>query len=280
MARIARHADERIHIEGRFTRESLVDKQVIASTATERELRILPTFDLIGIGGQSIFDRGRTALFPLVEELAKLHKRRRFVLGCGGGTRVRHTYAIGLDLGLPTGGLAQLAGAMEEQNAIMLQALLARRGSILMAREHFWELPLYLNTRMIPIVISIPPYHFWEPPPDGGPLPGHGSDFGLFIVAEVLGLKRLILLKDVDGVYTRDPKKAPDAERIPRVSAQDLLAMRLPELPIDHQLLAAMVNARNVEAVHVVNGLVPGNLSKALAGRRTGSVITRKGAGR
>src|SRR5213594_1949975 len=247
MARIARHADERIHIEGRFTRESLVDKQVIASTATEHELRILPTFDLIGIGGQSIFDRGRTALFPLVEELAKLHKRRRFVLGCGGGTRVRHTYAIGLDLGLPTGGLAQLAGAMEEQNAIMLQALLARRGSILMAREHFWELPLYLHTRMIPIVISIPPYHFWEPPPEGGPLPGHGSDFGLFILAEVLGLKRLILLKDVDGIYTRDPRKAPDAERIPRVSAKELLAMRLPELPIDHQLVAAMVNARNVE---------------------------------
>ena len=149
-----------------------------------------------------------------------------------------------------------------------------------MAREHFWELPLYLHTRMIPIVISIPPYHFWEPPPEGGPLPGHGSDFGLFILAEVLGLKRLILLKDVDGIYTRDPRKAPDAERIPRVSAKELLAMRLPELPIDHQLVAAMVNARNVEAVHVVNGLVPGNLSKALAGRRTGSVITRKGAGR
>ena len=38
-----------------------------------------------------------------------------------------------------------------------------------MQREHFWELPLYLDSGMLPIVISIPPYHFWEPPPEDGP---------------------------------------------------------------------------------------------------------------
>jgi molybdenum storage protein len=276
MARITRHADERLHIEGRFMRESLVDRKVIASTRTEHELRILPDFDLIGIGGQSIFDRGRAALFPLVKEIAALRPKRRFVLGCGGGTRVRHTYAIGLDLGLPTGGLAQLAGAMEEQNAIMLQALLARHGSLLMAREHFWELPLYLRSRMIPIVISIPPYHFWEPPPEGGPLPGHGSDFGLFIMAEVLGLKRLVLLKDVDGLYTRDPKRHADAKLLKRVGARELLDMDLPELPVDRQLVSALTRARNVEQVRIVNGLVPGNLSKALAGKPVGTTLTAR----
>jgi len=104
MAKITRHEDERLHIEGRFMRESLVDRRVIAGTTTDEELRILPDFDLIGIGGQSIFDRGRDALFPLVAEIAELHRTRRLVLGVGGGTRVRHTYAIGLDLGLPTGG--------------------------------------------------------------------------------------------------------------------------------------------------------------------------------
>jgi molybdenum storage protein len=276
MARITRHTDERLHIEGRFMRESLVDRKVIASTGTERELRILPDCDLIGIGGQSIFDRGRPALFPLVKELAALRRTRRFILGCGGGTRVRHTYAIGLDLGLPIGGLAQLAGAMEEQNAIVLQALLAKHGSLLMAREHFWELPLYLHSRMIPIVISIPPYHFWEPPPDAGPLPAHGSDFGLFIMAEVLGLKRLVLLKDVDGLYTRDPKRDPGAKLLKRVGARELLDMNLPELPVDRQLVEALARARNVEQVHVVNGLVPGNLRKTLAGKAVGSVLTAR----
>jgi len=115
----------------------------------------------------------------------------------------------------------------------MLQALLARHGSILMAREHFWELPLYLSSGMIPIVISIPPYHFWEPPPEGGPLPGHGSDFGLFIVAEVLGLHRLILLKDVDGLYTEDPKQNDQAKLVPRIGARELLANQHGELVVD-----------------------------------------------
>jgi molybdenum storage protein len=275
MARIARHADERIHIEGRFMRESLVDRGVIASTTTERELRILPDFDLIGIGGQSIFDRGRSAIVPLVDEIIAAHKRRRFVLGCGGGTRVRHTYAIGLDLGLPAGGLAQLAGAMEEQNVIVLQALLAKHGSIQMAREHFWELPLYLNSKMIPIVISIPPYHLWEPPPQGGPLPGHGSDFGLFMLAEVFGLRRLILLKDVDGIHDDDPKRNSAAKRIPRVGAQELLDMRLPSLPIDLKLVEAFTRARNVEEVRIVNGLTRGALEKALAGKATGTRLVR-----
>ena len=276
MAKITWHEDERIHIVGRFMRESLVDRGVIASTTTEEELRILPDFDLVGIGGQSVFDRGRAVLFPLVDELAELHRTRRLVLGVGGGTRVRHTYAIGLDLGLPTGGLAQLAGAMEEQNAIMLQALLARSGSILMAREHFWELPLYLNAGMIPIVISIPPYHFWEPPPEGGPLPGHGSDFGLFMVAEVLGLRRLVLLKDVDGLYTADPTKHPDARHIPVASAREVLAMDLPELVVDQQLLLALSRARNVEEVVIANALVPGTLTRALAGEAVGTRLVRE----
>jgi molybdenum storage protein len=276
MAKITRHEDERLHIEGRFMRESLVDRRVIASTTTEEELRILPDFDLVGIGGQSIFDRGREALFPLVAEIAELHRTRRLVLGVGGGTRVRHTYAIGLDLGLPTGGLAQLAGAMEEQNAIMLQALLAKHGSILMAREHFWELPLYLGSGMIPIVISIPPYHFWEPPPEDGPLPGHGSDFGLFILAEVLGLHRLILLKDVDGLYTKDPKQHDDAELVPRIGARELLARQDGELVVDRQLVQALGRARNVEEVRIVNGLVPGNLTRAIAGESIGTTLVRE----
>src|SRR6185312_9786902 len=118
-------------------------------------------------------------------EIRALRKHKMFI-GVGGGTRVRHTMSVALDLGLPLGGVAQLVGAMEECNAVFLNALLAKSGSIVMQREHFWELPLYLETGMLPIVISTPPYHFWEPPPeDKGVLPAHGSDFGLFIHAEV-----------------------------------------------------------------------------------------------
>src|SRR5947208_7099531 len=217
--------DGRTHIESRLMRESLQDRDVLSGTDSERDLQIFPDVSLVSIGGQSIFDRGKAAIVPLVDEIAaiKRTKQHKIVLGVGGGTRVRHTVSIALDLGLPVGGVAQLVGAMEELNAVFLNALLAKHGSIVMQREHLWELPLYLETGMVPIVISIPPYHFWEPPPADGPLPTHGSDFGLFILAEVLGMKRVILVKDVDGLHDKDPNQHKDAKLIKRTSLEALM---------------------------------------------------------
>jgi molybdenum storage protein len=268
--------DGRTHIESPLMRESLVDRRTIARTHTERELSILPDVTLVGLGGQSIFDRGRETLLPIVTELARLVGKHKIILGVGGGTRVRHTVSIALDLGLPTGGIAQLVGAMEEANAVFLNALLAKHRSIVMQREHFWELPLYLENGMLPIVISIPPYHFWEPPPEGGPLPAHGSDFGLFIHAEVLGMRRIIFVKDEDGLFTADPKKHAGARLIPRITLRELLAEMPDELILDRLLFTAWKTARHVERVQIVNGLRPGNLSRALAGEDVGTVITRE----
>lgn len=276
--------DGRTHIESNLMRESLVDRRVIAKTGSENELAILPHVVLVGLGGQSIFDRGKPAVMPIVDELSHIRIAMRagkasappIVIGVGGGTRVRHTVSVALDLGIPTGGVAQLVGAMEEANAVFLNALLAKHGSIVMQREHFWELPLYLESGMLPIVISVPPYHFWEPPPEDGPLPSHGSDFGLFIHAEVLGMKRIIFVKDEDGLYDSDPKRNPQAKKIERTTLGALLANMPEELILDRQLFNAWKTARHVEEVQIVSGLVPGQLTRALAGEPVGTVITRK----
>lgn len=270
--------DGRTHVSSPLMQESLVNRHVVGRTDSVHEFEIMPDVVLVGIGGQSIFDRGKDAVLPLVSEIAEARKHHRIVIGVGGGTRVRHTVAIALDLGLPTGGIAQLVGAMEEANAVFLNALLAKHGSIVMQREHFWELPLYLNTGILPIVISIPPYHFWEPPPEHGPLPAHGSDFGLFIHAEVLGMKKLIFVKDEDGLYDADPKKHSDAKLIPRTTLDELSAHMPDDLILDKQLFGAWQTSRHVERVQIVNGLKPGQLAAALAGEDVGTVITKENA--
>jgi molybdenum storage protein len=270
--------DGRTHIASKLMRESLVDRKVIARTHTDHEFEIMPNVVLVGIGGQSIFDRGRAALLPLVEELSALRGKHKMMIGVGGGTRVRHTVSIALDLGVPTGGVAQLVGAMEEANAVFLNALLAKHRSIVMQREHFWELPLYIENGMLPIVISIPPYHFWEPPPEDGPLPAHGSDFGLFILAEVLGMSRVIFVKDEDGMYTRDPKKHADAKLVKRTTLEAMLAAMPEDLMLDRQLFSAWRTARHVKRVQIVNGLKRGELTRAMAGEDAGTVIEREEA--
>jgi len=276
--------DGRTHIESNLMRESLIDKRVVARTHSENELEILPHVVLVSLGGQSIFDRGKAAVMPIVKELSELRVAMRsgkpnappIVLGVGGGTRVRHTMSVALDLGIPTGGVAQLVGAMEEANAVFLNALLAKHGSIVMQREHFWELPLYLESGMLPIVISVPPYHFWEPPPEEGLVPSHGSDFGLFIHAEVLGMKRIIFVKDEDGLYERDPKRDPKAKRIDRTSLPELLAKMPEDLILDRALFTCWKTARHVEQIQIVSGLIEGQLTRALAGEPVGTVITRQ----
>ncbi|HEY5923811.1 MAG TPA: hypothetical protein VIV11_19150 [Kofleriaceae bacterium] len=269
--------DGRTHIQSRLMRESLQDRNVLQKTDSERDLQIFPDCSLVSIGGQSIFDRGKDAILPLVAELAEVKKRHKMVIGVGGGTRVRHTVSIAMDLGLPTGGIAQLVGAMEELNAILLNALLAPHGSMPMQRDHFWDLPLYFDAGITPIAISVPPFHFWEPPPLEGAVPMHGSDFGLFQLAEVLGMKQVIYVKDEDGLYDRDPKLHKDAKKYGRVTLEHLLANPPKENILDEELFRTWAEAKNLKRIVIVNGLVPGQLTKALDGEDVGTVITKGG---
>ncbi len=271
--------DGRTHIESRLMRESLQNRQVLEGTDSDRDLQVFPDVSLVSIGGQSIFDRGKDAILPLVAELAEAKKQHRMVLGVGGGTRVRHTMSIAIDLGLPVGGMAQLVGAMEELNAIVLNSLLAPHGSMPMQRDHFWDLPLYFDAGIVPIAISVPPYHFWEPPPaEGSVLPAHGSDFGLFQLADVLGMRQVIYVKDEDGLYDKDPKKHADARHIPRTTLAEVLANPPPENILDEELFHAWRTAKNLRRIVIVNGLRPGMVTRALQGEDVGTVITKEDA--
>jgi molybdenum storage protein len=270
--------DGRTHIESRLMRESLQNKAVLSGTDSERDLQIFPDVSMVSIGGQSIFDRGKDAILPLVAELAEVKKRHKMVIGVGGGTRVRHTMSVAMDLGLPTGGIAQLVGAMEELNAIMLNALLAPHGSMPMQRDHFWDLPLYFDAGITPIAISVPPFHFWEPPPIDGAVPMHGSDFGLFQMAEVLGFKQIIFVKDQDGLYDRDPEKHRDAKKYGKIDLETLIANPPKENILDEEMFRTWHEAKNVKRVVIVNGLKRGELTKALDGEDVGTVITKGGA--
>ncbi|MDQ3365913.1 MAG: uridine kinase [Myxococcota bacterium] len=273
--------DGRTHINSRLMRESLQNKGVLSQTDSDRDLQIFPDVSMVSIGGQSIFDRGKAAILPLVEELVEIKRDKalKMVVGVGGGTRVRHTISIAVDLGLPVGGMAQLVGAMEELNAILLNTLLAPHGSMPMQRDHFWDLPLYFDAGITPIAISVPPFHFWEPPPAEGHLPLHGSDFGLFQLAEVLGMKQAIFVKDEDGLYDKDPKQHADAKLVApsgKIELADLMKRLPQENILDLELYEAFATAKSCRRVVIVNGLKRGQLAAALRGEDVGTVIVKE----
>lgn len=265
--------DGRTHLNSGLMRESLVSTKLIADTEADTVIPMVPDVNMIAIGGQSIMDRGADALLPLVDMIVQLKADNKMILGVGGGARARHTFAIGMDLGLPAGGLARVVGSVEEQNRNMLQFLLAPHGGITFVKDHFQDLQLFLSGGMIPICIGQPPYHFWEPPPRHGRLPDNGPDTGLFLMAEIIGAASLIYVKDVDGVFTDNPHNNPGAELIRSASAQELLDMNLPDLPIERELLHSLENGRLVTSCRVINGLNPENLRRAIKGEDIGTFI-------
>ena len=66
-------------------------------------VRILPEANVVKIGAQSLIDRGRSAVFPVIEELGANARKHQLIIGVGAGTRARHAYDLGSQLGLPTG---------------------------------------------------------------------------------------------------------------------------------------------------------------------------------
>ena len=118
-----------------------------------------------------------------------------------------------------------------------------------------------------------PPYDLWEHPPAIGKIPPHRSDAGSYLVSEVFGARKMIFVKDVDGLYDADPATSPGARQIPRISAEEVVAMKLPTLPFDRVVLELLLRAKLSTEIQVINGLVAGNLTRALAGEPIGTII-------
>jgi molybdenum storage protein len=254
-------------------RESLVDKNVMARTEAPVSA-ILPDVNVIQIGGHSIMDRGRSALLPLLDEIVANQGQHRMIIGVGAGVRSRHIFSVGLDLGLPTGALAALSAKDSAQNAYMVSCLLAKHGFVYLEAPFVVQLlPAMLAAARGAVFNGIPPYSLWEHPPLLGKLPPHGSDAGSYLVGEVFGARSVILLKDVDGLYTADPKVDPTAELIREASAQEIIDKRLRTLPIEPVVLELLTRAKLARSVRIINGLTPGNLTRALKGDSVGSLI-------
>jgi molybdenum storage protein len=191
----------------RLVSGSLSDAAIQEATEATPNIAILPWVNVVKIGGQSIMDRGRSAVGPLVDEIvANLH-RHKMILGTGAGTRARHVYSLAIDLGLPVGVLTVLGTAVAWQNAQMLQYLLAKHGIAFLEPEGFASLPHYLMERGAVICQGMPPYKLWEANPDLGRIPPQRTDTGCFLIAEVFGARKMIYVKDEDGLHTADPKK-------------------------------------------------------------------------
>jgi uridylate kinase len=87
--------------------------------------------------------------------------------------------------------------------------------------------------------------------------------------ASELEAEVLIKATKVDGVYSDDPEKNPDAELFDRLSYSDVLKKNLRVM--DHAAISLCRD--NGIAIVVLNIFKEGNISKAICGERVGTYI-------
>ncbi len=261
------------HMQSLLARESLLDKDVMAKTDTP-VVRMLPNVHVVKIGGRSILEASSDVVQPLVHALGNALQQHKLILGVGGGARSRHVFSVGLDLGLPTGVLAELSAADALGNAHILGTLLAPHGVVAIPPAMFGHLlPLFIHSVPGVIFNGVPPYSLWEHPPALGRIPAHRTDSGCLILAECFGCRSVILVKDVRGLYNEDPANNPEAEFIARISTRELRERALKTLPFDEVLLDILDTARLVHEFQIIDGREPTLLGRALAGEHVGTVV-------
>ncbi|HVO67821.1 MAG TPA: uridine kinase [Syntrophales bacterium] len=276
MALIRERDGRRLHVKSKLMGESLISKSFIKNFKVAPQQRLFPDVNVVKIGGQSICDRGIKALPGIIKEIVANKNKHKIFITTGGGTRSRHIYAIGLELGMPTGIIAKFGSSVSEQNALLVSTLLSQWGGIKIGHDDVIKLPMYFAQDCIPVLHGMPPYDYFAIPSAGWRVPIHRTDVGTVILADLIGAKSCIFVKDEKGLYTSDPKKNSNVQFIPEISASELLARDLDDLIIERPCLEILKSSEVIDKIQIINGLEKGNLTKALKGKPVGTIIYKK----
>src|SRR5665811_906707 len=104
----------RLGLESGMQDETLVRLAFLGELGKGESVRMLPELNVIKLGGHGTIDYGKEVVLPLVDEIGEASRKNQLLVVTGGGARVRHVLDLGVDLGMPTGLLAELAGKVSE----------------------------------------------------------------------------------------------------------------------------------------------------------------------
>ncbi len=165
---------------------------------------------VISIGGSILLpeDSDVSKLRSLVDMLQSNSRKRNLFLVVGGGRIARQYINWGRELNADEATLDEMGIATSRLNARLL---------IIALKKDVYPTP----ARNFDEAISAGNHYSLVTM--GGTHPGHTTDAVAAMLAERLGSKRMINATSVDGVYTDDPKKDENAEKLERLTYDRLL---------------------------------------------------------
>jgi uridylate kinase len=223
-----------------------------------------------------VISLGGSILVPTLEDhtikeyvpvLKKIAKKHRLFVVVGGGGEARRYIGIMRDLGIDEGTSDEIGILITRLNATLLVAVLGEEAYPKVAESHA-EAKKFAESGKIVVM--------------GGITPGQTTDAVAAVLAERVGASVFINATSVDGIYSADPRKDPDATRFDSMTPQNLL-----EIVSGTALGAGSNNVLDIVAARVVersriplvvlDGRDPKNLLNAiLRGKYRGTVVSER----
>ncbi|MFP4050325.1 MAG: UMP kinase [Thermoplasmata archaeon] len=165
---------------------------------------------VISIGGSIVLpdDNDLTYLNDLIKMLKNISKEYNLYIVVGGGITARKYIEWGRELGADEATLDELGINTSRLNARLMIIGLGKNTYPVPAKN--FDEAISAGNHYSVVVM-------------GGTHPGHTTDAVAAMLAERLKVNRLINATSVDGVYTSDPKKDKNAERIDVLNFDELI---------------------------------------------------------
>ena len=220
---------------------------------------------VLRIGGSVIASPPNPRLIEkYVEVIRRLSdEMHKMVIVVGGGRLAREFIQIAKDLGLDE--------PEQDEVAISISRIFAQLISMKLGGREWKDIPHSLadakeTLQKRGIVVM------------GGLKPGMTTDAVAALVASEISADLIVKATDQDGIYTKDPEKHADAEKIEEMSFDDL--SRLLEKDRHkagiHQIVdpeaARILREKRIKTI-IVNGFNPENVIAALRGEKIGTLI-------
>ena len=220
---------------------------------------------VLRIGGSVIASPPNPRLINrYVEIIRRLSdERHKIIIVVGGGRPAREFIQIARDLGLDE--------PEQDEVAISISRIFAQLISMRLGGHEWKDIPTSLvdakeALQKRGIVVM------------GGLKPGMTTDAVAALVASEINADLIVKATNQDGIYTKDPEKYADAEKIDEMSFEDLtrLLERDKHVAGIHQIVdpeaARILREKRIRTI-VVNGFNPENVIAALRGEKVGTII-------
>jgi uridylate kinase len=221
---------------------------------------------VIRIGGSVVASPVNTDLMSKYADLARQIKQQGHEVAVivGGGTLAREFIGIAKNLGLEMQAQDRIAISVSRLYAQLFMEKLGELGCGKVATSLDEAAECFAQGKIVVM---------------GGLKPGITTDTVGALVAERLRADLLVKGTDQEGVYTKDPRKFPDAVKLDKMSFDDLTrVLEYSEHKAGiHQVIDPMaieVLKRAQMKLIVFNGFKPENLLLAANGKNVGTVIS------